>query len=285
MSSASSTEPIVAVRNVTHRYSGVLADGRALVRALMAARLAGTPLALPQGVAAGLSPEDGYALQHLHTQAVLSHFGGKVIGTKLGGTDMATLAALGMAGPFTGPIFSTFAHASPARLRRGDFFICAIEAEIAVRMGDDIGGHPYLPERDVLVHAIEAAMPAIEIADSRFSDHGKLSPAAVIADLSFAGAWVYGAALTHWRDLDLQSLQVRLLSDGREVRSGCGARVMGDPLQALSLLVADLGREGRKLHAGQVVSTGSCTAAYLARAGESLVADFGPLGQVSLVLD
>mgnify|MGYP003704732277 CR=1 FL=1 len=56
----------------------------------------------------------------------------------------------------------------------------------------------------------------------------------------------------------------------------------GDPLDILELLVADLGRSGGLLRAGQVVSCGSYTPVHNARAGESLVADFGALGEVAL---
>lgn len=255
-----------------------------LVRDFMQARTSRKPIPVPAGIR-GWGVTEGEALQQLHVQAMLAHYGGHVIGTKLGGGDMATLAALGMSGPFKGPIFSAFAHASPARLRRDGFFACVVEAEIAVRLGEDIGGHPYLPERDVLMHAIEAVLPSIEVADSRFTDFMNLPPAAILADAGFAGAWIHGTPVTDWNDIDLPALQVRLLSGGEEVRTGSGSRVMGDPLHALSLLVADLGRDGRKLRAGQVVSTGTCTLPYMAKAGETLVADFGPLGQVSLTLD
>jgi 2-keto-4-pentenoate hydratase len=226
-----------------------------LVGLLMRARHDRSPVRMPDGFAARISPAQGYEVQRLHTQAMLARYGGCVIGTKLGGRDMAAVAALGLSGPFQGPIFSTFTHDSPAQLRRDGFFLCAVEAEIGVLIGEDIGGHPHLPERDVLVHAIQAVIPSIEIADTRYADYEQCPAAAILADLGFAGGWV---------------------------RGGSGAQAMGDPLHALSLLVADLGRDGRKLCAGQVVSTGSCTTAYLAKAGESLVADFGSLGQVSV---
>jgi 2-keto-4-pentenoate hydratase len=253
-----------------------------LVGLLMRARHDRSPVRMPDGFAARISPAQGYEVQRLHTQAMLARYGGCVIGTKLGGRDMAAVAALGLSGPFQGPIFSTFTHDSPAQLRRDGFFLCAVEAEIGVLIGEDIGGHPHLPERDVLVHAIQAVIPSIEIADTRYADYEQCPAAAILADLGFAGGWVRGAAVADWKDIDLPKLAVRLLSNGVEVRSGSGAQAMGDPLHALSLLVADLGRDGRKLCAGQVVSTGSCTTAYLAKAGESLVADFGSLGQVSV---
>lgn len=201
-----------------------------LVALLMHARQDRSPVPAPAVFSAGISPSQGYEVQRLHTQAMLAQYGGRVIETKLGGGDLAAMAALGLSGPFQGPIFSAFTHDSPAQLRRDGFFVCAVEAEIGVLIGEDIGGHPHLPERDVLVHAIEALIPAIEVADSRYADYAQCPPAAILADLGFAGGWVRGAAVVDWNDIDVPKVAVRLLSNGREVRSGNGAGAMGDPL-------------------------------------------------------
>lgn len=256
-----------------------------VVRALLSARQAHRPVPMPAALGEGLTASDAYELQRLHAEAILARFGGRVLGTKLGGGDMAELAALGLTGPIRGPIFSAFTHDSPARLAREEFLVCAVEAEIAVLIADDIGGHPDLPERDVLVRAIGAVIPSIEIADSRYADHDRCPAPAVLADLGYAGAWVRGAPVTDWKDIDLRTLPVQLLANGVEVRRGTGARSMGDPLEALSVMIADLGRDGQRLRAGQVVSTGTCTLPYLARRGETLLADFGPLGQVAVAFD
>ena len=60
--------------------------------------------------------------------------------------------------------------------------------------------------------------------------------------------------------------------------------VLGDPLHALALAIADMGREGRAIKAGDVVSTGTCTVPLVVSGTASVVADFGPLGQVALEL-
>lgn len=285
-SESGNLQAIPAVRGLVPWRPIVAADPQSedLVRRLMRARETKQAVSLPDDFALRFAAQQGYALQALHAEAMLARYGGDVVGVRLSGGEMAALAAMGLTGPMRGPIFSAFAHESPAALRRGDYILCAVEAGIAVRIGEDIGGHPYLPGRDVLVDAIEAVIPVIEVVDSRLRDPERRPAAAVLADLCYSGAWIHGKAVTDWKDLDLPGLQVCLLSSGAQVRNGSGSRVMGDPLHAVSLLVADLGRDGRKLSAGEVVSTGTCTLPYLARAGESLVADFGALGQVSLML-
>jgi len=254
-----------------------------LVAGLLDARRNRVPLAIPFDVA-GLSPARGYEIQRLHELATLQAYGGRRIGTKLGGGTMAELAALGLSGPFRGPIFSSFTHASPARLARGDFFLCAAEAEIAVRIGRDIGGEARDYGREEVADAVAAVMPAIELADSRWADYKAASAAAVLADLGYAGAWISGEPLDDWRAIDLAQLPVALSCNGMEIARGIGMRAMGDPLLGVCAALSELGREGRGMKAGEIVTTGTCTVPYIARAGDSLLADFGPLGQVRVDL-
>ena len=112
---------------------------------------------------------------------------------------------------------------------------------------------------------------------------GATNPQSLTA-LGYAGSWVRGEPCAQWRDLDLVSLPDRLSVDEAEVRRGSGAMVLGDPLHALALAIADMGREGRAIKAGDVVSTGTCTVPLVVSGTASVVADFGPLGQIALEL-
>jgi 2-keto-4-pentenoate hydratase len=264
--------------------AGLDIAGEDLVRGMLGARQTQQALALPLEAGATLTAQQGYELQALHAQSLLSSLGGRVIGMRIGARDMASLAALGLSGPMRGPIFSATAHRSPAALPRSGQMACRIELAIAVRMREEIGGHPYLPGRDVLMHAIDAVLPAIDVADSRLTEHERRPLPVVLADLCYGGAWVHGEPVHDWQDLDLTALKPRLFANGREVRASADGPCGFDPLQALSLLVADLGRDGQVLRAGEMVSVGPCTLAYAAGAGEALRADFGALGEVELRL-
>lgn len=255
-------------------------QAQALVDRLLTARLEQQPLPAP-GV---LGLAEAYEIQRLHQSHILSRFGGEIAGIKLGGTNSQSLATLGLNSPFRGPIFSAFTSKTPAVMKRADFMVCIVEAEIGVCFGQDLESSSMPPTRDALLAAIDTVFPAIEIADSRYVSWATAPAAAIVADLGYAGGWVRGAPCAHWRDIDVVSLPVRLSLDGVEVRSGSGAFVLGDPLHALALAVADLGRQGRAIRAGDVVSTGTCTAPLVVPGSASLVADFGPMGQVVLEL-
>jgi 2-keto-4-pentenoate hydratase len=155
-----------------------------------------------------------------------------------------------------------------------------VEAEIAVVIGKDIAVGPRTPGRDEVADAVSAVIPSLEVADTRWSNYKEASAAAVFADLGYAGAWITGETVREWRSIDLARLKVTLSNKGVEIGSGTGMRGMGDPLLGLCAALADLGREGKGFKTGDIVSTGTCTVPHLASAGDSLVADFGVLGQV-----
>jgi 2-keto-4-pentenoate hydratase len=76
---------------------------------------------------------------------------------------------------------------------------------------------------------------------------------------------------------------VTLTSESKGVVEGTGAKVLGDPVEAVRWLANELALHGRGLAAGDVVITGA--AAALRDPGSGwLVADFGSLGAVELRL-
>ena len=255
-----------------------------LARQLMQARTTRQAVALPAGFAAHCDQTTATRIAARHQQLVLGRHGGRVIGCKLGGTNREALARLGLARPFVGPIFSAFTHASGVTLPRAEFLRCVIEAEVAVRLGRPLDARAGPIDRPTLLDAIEALFPVIEIADSRLAGFPALPPAAITADLGFGAALVMGAPCADWRGQDLASASVRLLVNGEAVRDGSGAAVLGDPLNALAEFAAQAAAEGRMVPAGELVSTGTWTAPYMAQAQEHIVADFGSLGRVELRL-
>jgi 2-keto-4-pentenoate hydratase len=68
---------------------------------------------------------------------------------------------------------------------------------------------------------------------------------------------VLGAPVKDWRRLDLARVTSRLTINGREIGSGKGSDVMGNPLNALSWLADKLATVGTPLRRGMIVMTGS----------------------------
>lgn len=237
---------------------------------------------LPPDFAQRCGADAARALAARHLDGVLARKGGRVVGSKLGRTNRAALEKLGLERPFVGPVMSSSLFDSPARTPRSGFLMCVIEAEVAMRFGRQVDGRSGRPSRETLVDAISELRPAIEIADSRLAGFPAVPPQAIVADLGFAGALVIGAPCADWGRHDLSAASVRLIVNGSPVREGKGEAVLGNPLDALADYVAEAGREGRAIEAGEIVSTGTWTQPYMAQQGDRIVADFGPLGIVEV---
>lgn len=253
-----------------------------LARQLVEAHSTRRAVTLPSDFAQRCDAAASRLLARRHLDGLLAGSGGRVVGSKLGGTNRAALEKLGLQRPFVGPVLSSSLFESPARLPRADFLMCVIEAEVAVRFGVPVDGRHGPPSREALADAISDVCPAIEIADSRLAGFPAVPPAAIVADLGFAGALVTGAPCAQWRRHDLAAASVQLRVNGTPVREGRGEAVLGHPLDALADHVAEAGREGRLIEAGELVSTGTWIQPYLAQPGDRIVADFGPLGRVEV---
>jgi 2-keto-4-pentenoate hydratase len=92
---------------------------------------------------------------------------------------------------------------------------------------------------------------------------------------------VLGEPIADWRSRDIATQQVVLNCNGIERRRGSAAEAIDHPLVPLTWLANELSRTGIGLKVGQTISTGTLTGMLRPKAGETYVADFGPLGIVS----
>jgi 2-keto-4-pentenoate hydratase len=150
-------------------------------------------------------------------------------------------------------------------------------------MGCDLSPGPHT--REEISDAVEGVLPGIEIVDSRYISWTTMGATALIADNACHGAWVKGAVVRDWRGIDLASQAVRLIVNDKVVAAGSGAAVLGHPLNALEWLVGKLSSHGLRLAAGDYITTGVTTDTYMVEAGDSVRAEFGPVGAVELSFD
>ena len=135
--------------------------------------------------------------------------------------------------------------------------------------------------------AVATLHPAIEVPDSRLAPFTLAGEAQLLADNACAHHFVLGqAAPDSWRTLDLSTyaVQARVERGTRleYTREGTGANVLGDPRIALTWLVNQLSSLGITLQKGQVVTTGTCMVPLELEPGDTAIADYGPLGRVSM---
>jgi 2-keto-4-pentenoate hydratase len=244
--------------------------------------------ALPEDIRPRTRAE-GYAIQ----AELASRSGLPLFGWKIAATSMAGQAHINVDGPLAGRLLGEKAFGSGATLPFGANHMRVAEAEFAFRMGRDLAPRARAYAADEVLDAVGALHPAIEIPDSRYDDFTLVGAAQLIADNACAHLFVLGPeAPASWRDLDLVEHVVfgtveRPSTPGPDAltREGRGANVLGDPRVALTWLVNELSGLGLTLKAGEVVTTGTCLTPLPIAPGDTVTADFGALGRVSVRIE
>lgn len=254
------------------------AQRRQLAESLVNAAATRTPLSPLAETVGELDVADGYRIQQ-ETLRLRRRAGERRIGWKVGLTSAATRAELGIAEPIAGYLLASGMALDGEETAFDRFIAPALEPEIAVVMGRDLGG-PGITALDA-ARAAEGVAPALEIVDSRFRDW-KCGIAAVVADNSFAGGLVLASTVTPLASVDLRLEGVLLEHKGRMTATAAGAAALGHPLNAVAWLANHLGRLGLALRAGDVVLTGSLTSILRVQPGDAVRASFTRIGSVGV---
>jgi 2-keto-4-pentenoate hydratase len=222
---------------------------------------------------------EGYRVQRVVHDLLLPGTGA-LVGYKIGCTSKVMQEYLDIPHPCAGGVFARGVHEAGVRLDSADFVRAGVECEIAVCLARDLlpSEEPFTAEW--VMEAIEAYLPAIEIVDDRYENWQTLGAPTLIADDFFAAGCVLGAPVVRSAAPDLLAVTGRALINGTEAGRGTGADVLGHPHYALAWLANHLAAEGRGLHRGQIVLTGSLVKTVWLGAGDSVVMELEGLGRV-----
>jgi 2-keto-4-pentenoate hydratase len=248
------------------------------------ARRIHTPLIPLEGDLALDDEAQGYAVQRaLHD--LLLPYQGALTGYKIGCTSKVMQDYLGIPHPCSGGVFERGIHESGARIASGDYIRVGVECEIAMRLARDLAPSEEPFTAEWVMEAVDACHPAIEIVDDRYAEWETLGAPTLIADDFFAAGCVLGAPVKRSHLPNLREMRARALINGVEVGRGTGADVLGHPAEALAWLANHLAIEGRGLHAGQIVLTGSLVKTVWLKAGDHVVMELQGLGTVEATFD
>ena len=255
----------------------------AAAKTIAAARRDRTPLPPLAGDAAPKTEADGYRIQDaLH--GLLSVDFGAMVGYKIGCTSPVMQQYLGIPHPCAGGVFTKGIHKSGVSLRAKDFVRVGVECEIAVRLARDLVATEAPFTAEWVGESIEAYHPAIEIVDDRYVDWQTIGVPTLVADDFFGAGCVLGKPVARIKAPDhLLHVVGRALINGNEVGQGTGADVLGHPHNALAWLANHLATEGKSLHAGEIVLTGSLVRTVWLNAGDKVVMELAGLGTVEAV--
>ena len=202
--------------------------------------------------------------------------GGRVpSGWKVGLTSVAAQERFECDGPCFGRLFSDMASTNESTIEWGRFSRPLIEAEIAFRLGKDLNAG------DAASEAIESAIPAIEIVDSRYPQ-GPAGLGELVADNVSGAGFVLGDAVPFSSSFDFAGCRSDVARNGKPETSGRGSDCLGGPLLSLAWLAEELARRGRSLCAGEIVLTGSLIVPFAAQPGDAIRIEFEGLGSVAV---
>ncbi|MET4698452.1 2-keto-4-pentenoate hydratase [Constrictibacter sp. MBR-5] len=208
--------------------------------------------------------------------------GGDPAGWKIGAADPKARAAMGLTVPFLGRIEKAGIRHGDQTFPFADMRRPIVESEYGYRMGRDLPPRAEPYTRAEVEDAVEALLIGIEVPESRLEDDHGLAGLGSACDNGASSLYVEGKSFTDWRGIDLLGHDVVMTINGEERGRGTGAAVMGHPMDALVWFVNHMSANGRTLKAGQFVTTGSCTGVIPVKPGETCVADFGPLGKITV---
>lgn len=221
--------------------------------------------------------EDSYAIQDRLVELLDKDISGWLVGC----TNPAIQELLGLSEPYSARLLASSVFKTPARLSTD--LPVVLELEFAFTLSRDLPIRTTLYSDDEVAGAIRSVHPAIEMVIGHFADWPSKDIYSLIADNGTDGALIIGAGVTDWTSLDLREVPVTLSIDGDIVREGAGSRILGGPLSVITWL-ANHAQRDPGFREGHVINTGSCTSIYSAKRGDVAVADFGPLGSVTLTL-
>lgn len=227
----------------------------------------------------GMEIEDAYAVQQVWADAKVES-GSRVVGHKIGLTSRAMQMASKMTEPDYGVLMAHMLHADGARIPASTFHLPRIEVELAFVLGKTIGGSGRPVTAYDVLEATAYVTPALEIIDYRTEVPRTICD--TIADNAAAAGMVTGGRIVRPMDVDLRWVAATLSKNGVIEESGVSAAVMGHPVMGIVWLANKLGAHGIALEAGHILLAGSFTRPTAIEAGDTIVADFGPMGAVGV---
>lgn len=221
--------------------------------------------------------EDSYAISSMLADHWVSK-GARIIGHKVGLTSKAMQASSKIDEPDYGYIFDDLLIENGAKVPFENYCVPRVEPELTFVLKEPLKG-PGVGLVDVL-KATEYVVPSIEIIDARVTEPRKIFD--TVADNGAAAGLILGGRPMRPDDVDLRWVGAIFHRNSDIEETGIAAGVLGHPAMAIAWLANKLAPFGTTLEPGHMMLSGSFTRPVWAAKGDTLLADFGPLGTVSV---
>ncbi len=226
---------------------------------------------------------DGYAVQRAWVRRELAD-GRRILGRKIGLTSRAMQLSSQIDEPDYAPLMDDMFFAQGGDIPVERFIAPRVEVELAFVLGKPLRG-PGVTLVQVLA-ATEYVVPALEIIDARIEQFDRETKVMrkvtdTISDFAANAGIVMGGRPVKPDAVDLRWVGAMLFKNGVVEETGLAAGVLNHPATGVAWLADKIAPHDEQLNAGDVVLAGSFTRPTPAVRGDTLHADYGPLGTVS----
>jgi 2-keto-4-pentenoate hydratase len=242
-------------RGVTSQDSAATSIGAAVAR-LAQAQTDRVPCAPVRDLIGTDDLPAAYAVQQGLVQGRVAA-GARVVGRKIGATSEAVQNQLGVDQPDFGYLLDEMDVSADDPISMRTLLQPRVEGEVAFVLARDIDPADEAEITiDLVRDAVEVALPALEIVDSRIADWA-IGFTDTVADNASSGLFVVGRDGRSLDGFEPRDVTMSLTINGEERSSGNGAACLGDPLEALRWLAVQAYRFGDPLRAGHLILSGA----------------------------
>lgn len=240
-----------------------------------------TPIAPVRDLISAGGVDGAYAVQEANTRHFLAN-GRRLVGRKTGLTSKSVQKQLGVAQPDYGMLYADMDVPEGQSILLSQVIQPKVEAEIALVIGRDLD-QPDVTTAELL-RAIEYAVPAIEVVDSRIANWD-IRIWDTIADNASSGLFVLGAVPRKIDGLDMRMCGMVMERRGEPISVGAGVACLGSPISAGLWLAQVMARAGRPLKSGDVILTGALGPMAGVAAGDVVEARINGVGTVKAIFE
>jgi 2-oxo-hept-3-ene-1,7-dioate hydratase len=253
------------------------ADRQAAVARLIEANKTKKQALRPSATWPDITIDDAYAISSAVAEKHMAA-GARLIGHKIGLTSKAMQRASKIDEPDYGYLFDTMMVQDGAKVAHADYCVPRVECELTFILGSPLQG-PGVDLLDVM-RATEYVVPSIEIIDARIDEPRKIFD--TISDNGAAAGIVLGGRPVRPFDVDLRTIAGVLYRNADIEETGVACGVLGNPALGVAWLANKLAPFGTVLEPGHLMLSGSFVRPVWADPGDTIRADFGDLGSVSV---
>lgn len=228
--------------------------------------------------------DDAYRVQSAWKDIRLGR-GEKMVGHKIGLTSRAMQQAMKIETPDSGFITDAMVFESGQTITAADHLDPKLEVELAFVLNQDLTRTDHTV--DEVIAATDYVVPALELIAARSwrknAETGRTRLVYdTISDNAANAGIIIGGNRTLPTEVDLRWVSSIFSRNGVVEETGVAAGVLDHPARGIVWLAQRYAEHGMRLEAGQIILSGSFTRPVDCRAGDTFVADYGPLGLIEI---